>query len=510
MSQLFSPLNRVVADPPAPGHQITFHGSGGHESLALGELYERAGWLAVQLRERGVVRGDRIGIVAANSLEWVLLDLAALRLGAVTAGFEPGKFTPGRELAARYGLRLLFTDEDCADGSALPMDEAQRLAELPAEGPLDPIRYSPDDPIALKFTSGSTGQPKGLAATAGSVDSSLRAVQEMFVHGTDDDLFVFLPLSLLQQRYWVYSALCYGHDVTVSTYESAFATLRQVRPTVVMGVPAFYELAKRHIEARTARVGAAEREAAVRAAARRLFGPRIRYLWTGSAPASITTLRFFTVCGLPIYEGYGMNETCIVTKNHPGANRIGSVGKVVTGKEVVLDPNGRISVRSAFPVNRRYAYAEPGTSERVFDPDGTVRTGDIGYLDEDGFLFVLGRADDVIALGSGRKIHARPIEERMTAGPAIEECVLFSQDGSTLVAVVSPADEAPDEAAIAAQLRQANEQGVRHERIARVIVAPERFTIANGLLSAQYKPLRPRIRAAFRAQLEDHQAGILA
>ncbi|KJY42745.1 AMP-dependent synthetase [Streptomyces sp. NRRL B-1568] len=503
-------LNRIVAGPPRPGHHISFRGAGPTETYPLPELYDLAGRVALHLQRRGLRRGDRIGILARNSLEWVLLDLAALRLGVMTAGFEAGKFTPDRTLLDDYGLALLFTDEDSTAPGVLPMAEARRWALDDLTGTLPAVSYEPDDETTLKFTSGSTGTPKGLAATAGSIDSSLNAVQEMFAHGPGDELFVFLPLSLLQQRYWVYSALAFGHDLTISTYAAALPALRRTRPTVVMGVPAFYELAKRHIQAHTSDASEAERPEALRRAAQRLFGERIRYLWTGSAPAGPAMLGFFTSCGLPIYEGYGMNETCIVTKNHPGAAREGSVGQVVTGKTVLLDEHGNISVRSDFPVNRRYRYAAPGASERVFAPDGTVRTGDVGHLDADGFLYITGRADDVIALGNGRNVTVRPLEDALRQSPAIDECVLFSPDGGELVAVVSAAHPVPDEEAIAAQLKTANAQAAPHERISRAVVASEPFSIDNGLLSSQYKPLRTKIRAAYAAELADAGHGIAA
>ncbi|MEU6461258.1 AMP-binding protein [Streptomyces sp. NPDC046976] len=504
-----SALNHLVTTPPAPGHHITFRGAGTPRTLPLEEFYALSGNLARQLRAQGLRPGDRIGILAANCPEWALLDLAALRLGVQTAGFEAGKFPADAALLKRYGLRLLFTDQDSDHPAVLPMTRVREMAATPADEPLPPVSYGPRDATTLKFTSGSTGTPKGLAATAGSIDSSLRAVQEMFAHGPGDELFVFLPLSLLQQRYWMYSALCFGHDLTISTYGTALAALRQTRPTVVMGVPAFYDLARRQIEARVARTPDADPADALRRAARHLFGDRIRYLWTGSAPAAPDTLSFFTACGLPIYEGYGMNETCIVTKNHPGARREGSVGRAVTGKEILLDAAGNISVRSDFPVGTAYTYAAPGASEQVFAPDGTVRTGDIGHLDADGFLYITGRADDVVSLGNGRNIRVRPVEDRMRQSPAIAECVLFAHGGE-LVAVVSPADVPPDRTAIAARLKSANEQGGRHERIGRVIVADQPFTIENGLLSAQYKPLRPRIREAFLARIEDPETGLTA
>ncbi|GAA3808403.1 AMP-binding protein [Sphaerisporangium flaviroseum] len=496
-------VNHIVTTPPTRG-RLTVMRLDGTETVELPDLYERAGRLAAHLREQGIGPGDRIGILAANSLEWVLLDLAALRLKAVTAGLEPGKFDADGELLARYDLKVLFTDQPAEHPGVRPIGEARRAAERPAaSGALPPVAYAPGEVTTLKFTSGSTGQPKGLAATVGSIDSSMRAVQEMFAHGPGDELFVFLPLSLLQQRYWVYSALRHGHDITISTYEAAFWALPQVRPTVVMGVPAFFETAKKHIEARTGEGGVAH-------AARRMFGDRIRYLWTGSAPASAPMLRFFNEAGLPIYEGYGLNETCIVSKNHPGASREGSVGQVLPGKQVILDEAGVISVRCDHPVNRRYEYAAPGDSERMFGPDGVVRTGDLGYVDEDGFLFIRGRADDVIVLDNGKKIIVRPIEELMRESPAIEECVLFCPTQTSLVAVVSPAAEPADEAAIHEHLALANATLGRDEQISGIVIAESRFSIDNNLLTSQFKPQRRRIFDLYRSRILESHRGVHA
>nr|WP_221462872.1 AMP-binding protein [Streptomyces olivoverticillatus] len=505
-------INDIVSEAPVHDGRISFARLDGTETLTLAELYERAGRVASGLRRMGVAPGDRIGILAANGLEWVLLDLAALRLKAETAGFEPGKFEPDAELLARYDIKLLFSDRPSDAPGVVPVADVRLLSEKQDDDePLLPVHYGPEDTTTVKFTSGSTGTPKGLAATAGSIDSSLHAVQEIFEHGPGDDLFVFLPLSLLQQRYWIYSALRHGHDVTISTYEAAFATLGRVRPTVVMGVPAFYETAKRHIESRARRAAkTSSPEDAVREAARRLFGDRIRYLWTGSAPARAAMLTFFDEAGLPIYEGYGLNETCIVTKNHPGASRAGSVGKVLTGKQVLIDEDGVISVRSDHPVNRRYAYAAPGDSERVFGEDGTVRTGDLGHLDEDGFLFIRGRADDVIVLDNGKKVIVRPIEEQMKSDPAIAECVLFCPAQTDLVAVVSPSALPADTEAIAARLARTNSSVERDEQIRRVVVAQEPFSIDNGLLTSQFKPKRKQILAAYEREINDTKEGIHA
>jgi long-chain acyl-CoA synthetase len=491
-------INTVARAAPRPGHVITFLRLDGSQTVDLTDLHEQAGQLARGLHAAGLRRGDRIGILASNRLEWVLLDLAALRLGAVTAGFEPGKFDPDPALLDRYSLSVLFTDRPAEGPRIRPVTDVGRLiSEARPDIELPDAPYGPEDPTTIKFTSGSTGEPKGIAATAGSIDASIGAVQDLFEHGDQDNLLVFLPLSLLQQRYWIYSALRFGHDVTVSTYEAAFAALRRARPTVVMGVPGFYETARRQLERRAA----SATDEARAAAARDMFGGRIRYLWTGSAPASPATLEFFTEAGLPIYEGYGLNETCIVAKNHPGASRPGSVGQVLPGKKVLLDADGVISIWSEHPVSRRYEYAAPGESERIFGPDGTVRTGDLGYLDEDGFLFIRGRADDVIVLDNGKKVIVRPLEEYLKASPAIEECVVLCPTQTRLVAVVSPAAEPADTDAITARLAAANAAFGRDEQIRDVIIAPERFSVANGMLTSQFKPRRQRILAAYTEDL---------
>src|SRR5947207_956666 len=134
----YSIINRIVATAPAPGHRITFARLDGTESLDLTELYEAAGRVASRLHGLGVRPGDRIGILAANCLEWVLLDLAALRLKAVTAGLEPGKFEPTPELIARYELTILFTDRPFAHSRVRPIGDVRRLLDEPVGSVVEP------------------------------------------------------------------------------------------------------------------------------------------------------------------------------------------------------------------------------------------------------------------------------------------------------------------------------------------------------------------------------------
>jgi long-chain acyl-CoA synthetase len=212
-------------------------------------------------------------------------------------------------------------------------------------------------------------------------------------------------------------------------------------------------------------------------------------------------LRFFNSCGLPIYEGYGLNEACIVSKNYPGANKVGSAGRLLPGMRVTFDERGVISVHCDHPVTSRYEYAMPGDTERVFAGPGLVRTSDVGYLDEDGFLFIRGRADDVIVLDNGRKIIVRPMEDHLKASPAVQECVIFCPTQTYLVAVVSPAREPADAAAIAARVADCNSAFGPDEQIGRVVIARPQFSIGNDLLTNQFKPRRRQIFDAYRPEI---------
>lgn len=498
---LDSTVNHILTNRPAPGAVLRCVRLGENRVLPLTELYDRAVALAGRLVERGVAPGDRIGVLAANQLDWVLLDLAALHAGAVVAGMDPAGFEPDEDLCARYGLHALYTDRPQAGAGVRQL--SQVWAQSGPGGPLPPSRpRGPAEPLALKFTSGSTGVPKSMTASVGSADSSLAAVQEIFDHGPGDDVFVFLPLSLLQQRYWIYSALRHGHDIVLSTPDAAFDAMGRTEPTVVMGVPGFYEAAQKRIEMTAARTGD------LKAAARAAFGPRVRYLWTGSAPARPSMIEFYFDVGLPLYEGYGLNETCIVSKNHPGANRVGSVGRVLPGKRIRFDDDGVLRVAADFPVADRYEHAGPGESDAVF-VDGEIRTNDTGYVDDDGFLHITGRADDAIVLDNGRKVLVRGIEEAFREHPAVAECVVYHVK-SRLVAVVSPTSPPADldDRDLADAFADTNTRLRPDERVARVIVADEAFTQLNGLLTAQAKPRRARIRDRFRARIDDPREGI--
>lgn len=470
-------------------------------AIPLSDLQGMVENVAAWLTSMGLKRHDRIGILSSNRLEYVLLDLAALRLGLVTACFDPASFAQETDLAGKYGLKRLFLDTRVANPQegadhVLPMERVLEAASADRDGDsAEPVSYVPEDVSTIKFTSGSTGIAKGLGATVGSIEQSLRSTQKLFSHGPGDTLLVFLPLSLLQQRYWIYSAILYWHDIVIADSRLALEAIQREHPTVIMGVPAFFDTLKEYIEMSAG-------EGSPRASAIDVLGERLRYLWTGSAAARPDTLEFFEVtCGVPIFEGYGLNETCITTKNHPGAHKRGSVGKPLDGVRVEIDAEGQIRVFRDHPVNTRYLFAPEGASEKVFMADGSVATGDLGYIDDEGFLYVMGRADDVVVLANGKTISVRPLEEAILRLPEVKQAMVFGTGRPVLASLVCPVPGAdPDD--VRRAVLQAT-RGFGSEAVELVIPVADGFSEGTGLLTSQGKLRRRAITEHYDQEIQE-------
>ncbi len=213
-------------------------------------------------------------------------------------------------------------------------------------------------------------------------------------------------------------------------------------------------------------------------------------------------LEFFNHAKVPLYEGYGLNETCIVAKNYPGSFRLGSVGKVVPNKTIRFDKDGVLIVGSRYPVNHQYLWCAPGVNEKIFLPTAEVKTYDLGHVDEDGFLYIHGRLDDVLTLDNGRNnVLVRLIEEKLREHPDVHECVLFGNGKPFLTAVISPHSNNIFSSSLDDYIKTLNETFLPEQRIHALVFAVEKFSIENGLLTSQFKPLRKNIFNRYMAEL---------
>jgi long-chain acyl-CoA synthetase len=469
-------------------------------------------------RSLGISTRERIGFIGSNRYEWVVADLACLAMGLVSVPFDQHETREAGQLVAAYDLQVILTDREdlIAESPAVHSFEAL-LDSPPIPYPLCGYRYSSDDVISIRFTSGSTEVPKALAAKAKSADDSIAAVQELFRHESGDKLLVFLPLQLLQQRYWIYSAILFHFAVVVVSAAHALAVGRIAQPTVIMGVPEFFEslrgsiikdlrksIFRRSMFAayrilNRCTFGALSKTMRLPQVKKRLGG-RVRYLWTGSAPASDQTLRFFEEMGVPLLQGYGMNEVCIVSKNTLRHNRRGSVGKLLPNKEVRIGPDGEVQVRCVYEVADSYLYCAPGENESTFLSDGFVATGDLGYLDADGYLYISGRKKDLIVLSSGKKINPNKIEHQVQ-GFGLTECCMASAPDTRHIVLLLRRRPGVDRAAIDAMIGAVNWTLASEERICGTHEIPEAFSVENGLLTSQFKLRRALISEKFGSEI---------
>jgi long-subunit acyl-CoA synthetase (AMP-forming) len=473
-----------------------------------------AGW--------GVTQDMRVGIYAPNSYWWLVHDLALVALGAVSVPFTDdfaGKIS--RELLDEYNVALLLT---ATKHAKLFSPRPSHIAFMNGDnGEVSVIARSPntdsdrEDHHSLVFSSGSAGGLKGLVISRKGIETTLPPIFEAVEKRADDRWIIFLPLSNLQQRNFCYAALWYDHDVILTDYTQLFAAMKALHPTILVAPPVLFQMIYTDFQhspeaGDKARLAVAKLlpllpfEGLRRALGRRLFpdfysqfGDRIRLLITGMAPIRAEIGKFFLQMGLPLAESYGMVEAGSITYRPPGSRAYGSVGKLLRGIRLSFRDDGEILVHRDQSLTLRYFQCAEGENERTFVAPGVVATGDIGHLDKDGNLFLLGRKKEQIITPGGVKIHPEVIEAELNACPEVTRCVVFLRPGATQLTCVADLANPNDENARALVKKFA--AGMRSTRTAfqhiEVIFADEPFSAENGMLRPNMKVDRRAIAAKY-------------
>ncbi len=558
------------------------------EAISYAEVLAAARSVVGGLEALGLVRGDRAVILSHNRLEWVLADYGCLCAGVVVVPIYPT--LPAPQVAAMLddsGAKVVFVPDagqlakvvEARAGSAsdatvvvfdppsvLPdgavsweafMERGRTHALGVPEGSFREVALAarPDDVATMLYTSGTTGDPKGVMLTHGNVASNVRAVLDVLPIGDTDTSLSFLPLAHIFQRmadYLFFSAGC--TIVHARTMLTAVKDMRVVRPTIVAGVPRVYEKVYASVvEARGPRrdivrwaVDVAQRVARAREggrtpsvllslqrflgdrlvyrAVREAVGGRIRFFVSGSAPLSVELGRFFEGIGLRILEGYGLTETSpVVSVNTPGAFRVGTVGRLVPGTEVRIAEDGEILVRGP-QVMKGYHRRLEATAEAI-DPDGWFHTGDVGELDPDGYLRITDRKKDLIVTAGGKNIAPQPIENRLKLSPFIEHAVLIGDRRKFPSILLVPAFDAlegwaageglrwvgRDELVTLPEVRARMALEVKdrlaglasYETPKKVALLAEELTIADGSLTPTLSVRRRVIQERYAALIED-------
>ena len=517
MSDLNKIFERLESRPETP---FAFYKKSKKRTIAYAQLREDIFRLGNWLQNQGVQSGDRIGIIGKNSYEWVVIDLACLSLGCIVLPFEVNQKHESIELVAEYTLRLLFTSKkDMASNHDQGVYQFSEVFEaLPASPPTiyQVHQFGPEEIFTVNFTSGTSGKPKAIELKKKSFDHLVNHTQDMYQFNDEDTFLVFLPLNVYLERCYIYAALLIGFKIVLTPLELVFHSIQHDKPTVIIGIPYFFETVHNRFLEKVSEKWYAQfllktylsmnRRGLLSSFKpfKKVWGGHIRYLLTGSAPIKKHVLEFYFQMGVPLYEGYGMNEVGgMIALNSPGKVKLGSVGKVFPEKEVMFDEEGQIIVKSEFHANTRYYKSTPAENESTYLSEGRIATGDLGYIDEEGFLFINGRSNDLIVLSNGQKVHPTHVEALLCADSAIEQAIVFGDDRPFLSAVMVPAKgiDKPEET-LANQLKELNKQLPAHEQVLGKIVAKTAFSLENGLITPAIKLNRKGIYEAYRNELE--------
>jgi long-chain acyl-CoA synthetase len=520
------------------------------------EAAERVEALAHGLLARGVRHGDRVAILARTRLEWILLDWAVMSIGAVVVGLYPTSSAKECEyILGHCEAVLAFTEDDeqtrklVSIRGALPQLREiipfDWLEKLESDGRLArhlrPEAVAEDDLATLIYTSGTTGPPKGCMLTHRNlVTAAMRVVEGMNQPG--DICLLFLPLAHSYGRLAHQAASHRGTTVAlVADVARVPEALAAVHPTVLPAVPRVYEKIHANafgeieragglrtriglwalgVGARTSRAGregtpvrgvlAQQQRIADRlvfAKVRERLGGRLRVGVSGAAPLSTDVMEFFHALGVPVIEGYGLTETASsATVNEPGDFRIGTVGRPVEDTEVRLADDGEILLRS--PSVFAGYYKDPEATAAVLADDGWFRTGDVGEIDDEGFLRITDRKKDLIITAGGKNIAPQNLENALKSSRFVSQALIVGDRRPYVTALVT-LDEAElastdrDPQALVQELvDNVNRDRTRVEQIKRFVILPRDFSQEEGEVTPTLKLRRRVIHEHFADQIE--------
>ena len=549
------------------------------------DVLERVHALAHALGELKLAKTDRVALLSENRLEWAITDLGILFAGGVTVPIYPtlipaqveyilkdsdvrvvfvsSKVQAAKIAALRPQLpmleRVIAFDEDAAGNgvesfSALlargrALSSGKSAADMAAE-------MAPTDWASIVYTSGTTGEPKGVILTHKNFTSNVRMCLEAFAIGPKDVYLSVLPLSHAFERTVSYTMMTAGVPIAYSeSIETAMTNLKEIRPTVVCFVPRIYEKFYDAVHHMVENSSSARRgffnwgvkvgTAAVNARGAKRWNPllrlqhrialmlvfgkvrdrvggRMRFMVSGSAPLSQDIIEFFHAAGLPVLEGYGLTETSpVATVNTLEHMRFGTVGRPLKGMEVKIESDGEVVLRGD---NIMQGYFKKPDDTAAVMKGGWFYTGDIGELDKDGYLRITDRKKDLIATAGGKKVAPQPIEGRLRHDPMIAEAVMVGNGRPYITMLIAPnfprldvwatngGLDITDRAKLVAtpevrKLYQEIVDGVnaslaQYERIKSFTLLDGELTTANGDLTPTLKVRRKIVEEHFRDKID--------
>jgi len=543
------------------------------------QFYKRVAGVAHALRDWGLGKGDRLAILSENRPEWPVTDFACQQLGVVVVPIYATQTAPqtayilcdsgARVVVVSTGAqlkKLLSIKDQTAVERVLVMDElntpdAIRMRRLMEEGPsgrdpeLDSIARTvkADDLASIIYTSGTTGTSKGVQLTHGNLASNIGCSLEGFEMRSGHVCVSFLPLSHVTARH-ADLALLY-HGVTLAYcpfFDQLPQVLQEIRPTLFVGVPRVYEKIYAQVESKAkgfpkraiyrwalsvgrrhqGKVLAGEAPQAltwktanklVYAQVRERLGGRVEHFVSGGAPLGKELAAWYASIGIRIHEGYGLTETSpVVAVNTPRAHKLGTVGRPLSNVEVKIAEDQEILVRG--PSVFRGYWNRPEETQNAF-VDGWFKTGDIGTMDEDGFLWVTDRKKDLLKTSGGKFITPQPIENTLKLNTFVGTAVVVGDRRKFASVIIAPSFPLLEEwarnnhisyssrdeliadprvrALYADIVGEVNRGLARFETLKKLLLVPHEFTTEDGALTPSLKLRRKVVEERYGKQIDE-------
>jgi len=472
---------------------------------------------ACALLAQGLTRGASVAILAGNVPEWTVVDIAAIAAGGVGVGIYPTSSPEQCEFIINHSdaefvivdtitqlekvkantfkkVKEIICIEDGSFNEFLGLGRDNRNTFL---SKVEEIGFNagPEDIAIMVYTSGTTGQPKGAMLSHQYILNSVESLRQSVPIFDTDVTLSYLPGCHVAERIsGIYNRLYNGTPAYfVDDLSRLYEYMLEVGPTVFASLPRFFE--KIHA-AIVAKQGTDEVDPQI---VKDAFGGRVRLLTSGGAPLPAEIAKFFADAGVPILQAYGLTENICVAFNRADDFKFGTVGKPMPMCEVKIAGDGEILVKS--PMMFSGYYKQPGKTAEMFTEDGWLKTGDLGELDDDGFLKITGRKKEIIVLSSGKNVAPALIENLVRESHLISHCFVYGDGKSYCVALITlnqaeaGASGRYEELARSPEMREAVENIVAKAN-ARVSTSEQikRFAILERDFSPEFDEVTPTLK----------------
>ena len=577
---IFSVLEERVERTPDDNLVEYKNAQGEWVAFTAAEFKNKVVALAKGLIARGVMPGDSVSIIAHTCWQWTALDVAIMSIGALTVPvYETKSPAQVKMIFNDANVKMAFAEDDFQrDKIESVRDQCPDLGDVYVIGlgAIDTIieygravsdaeflereqTVKGSDLATIVYTSGSTGTPKGVELThANFVFITYSGVNSMpdIAMKPNRRLLLFLPLAHVFARYMQF--FCFAGNVSLglsSNLKTILADFKAFKPTFILAVPRIFEKIYNAASQKAGagfkgRVFADATQTAydwshaqqsggsiplalnakhalynklVYSSIMEVFGGHVEYAVSGGAPLDSSIAHFFNGVGLPLLEGYGMTETCAPSSVNPTEGyKIGTIGLPLQGVTMGVDEEGELCIKSP-AVCAGYHNNPDVTKQQIVD--GWLHTGDLGSIDDDGFVSIVGRKKDLIITAGGKNVSPCEMEASIMTSPVVSQCVMIGDRKPFIAAIISldlaetnlwleskgaeqvaDLDEASKNPIVRAEVERAvnkaNELASRAESIRKFEIVPDEFTEENGLVTPSMKARRQAVVEHYRTLID--------